>query len=156
MKSDNPKPETFDDACGEFVAFLASQGRPTALRWFCREDVTAHRRRVRVSSSSPDCNRTLYERYFRHGITRGLGLRLEASFFTDGTSWCHVWCPKDDVAASQAMMGGGLHFSVSSDPPQTTAHSRFAVAFWRAFDSLRGMSPFVQFIPSRSWLETLT
>ena len=116
MKCDTPKTVPFDDACREFVAFLASQGSPTSLRWFCREDVTAYRRRVRVLASTPDANRALYERYYRYGVSRGLGLRLEATFFTEATSWCQVWCPQDEVDASQAMMGGSLHYSVSFTP----------------------------------------
>ncbi len=155
VKSYIPKTVSFDDACREFVAFLASQGKPTTLRWFCREDVTAYRRRVRVLASTPDSNRALHERYYRYGVSRGRGLRMEATFFTNATSWCQLWCPQDEVGASQAMMGGSLHFSVATHPTHTTLHSGLSMSFWRAFDSLRGPAPFLSFVPSRSWLRTL-
>ena len=156
VKCDTPKTVPFDDACREFVAFLASQGSPTSLRWFCREDVTAYRRRVRVLASTPDANCAFYERYYRYGVSRGMGLRLEATFFTEATSWCQVWCPEDESDASQAMMGGSLHYSVSSHPPQVTIHGSLPLALWRALDTLRGPSPFLAFVPRRSWLQTFT
>jgi hypothetical protein len=150
-----PKPISFEDACGQLAVFLAAEGRPTPLRWFCREDVTGYRRRVRVLASTPDTNRSLYERYYRFGVTRGLGLRLEATLYSDSTSWCHVWCPQDELDASQAMMGGSLHLNASIRPPRTTIHDWVSMTLWRAVDHLRGPSPFLAQIPQRSWLQTL-
>jgi hypothetical protein len=150
-----PKPITFDDACRQLAAFLAAEGRPTVLRWFCREDATGYRRRVRVLASTPDTNRSLYEGYYRYGAIRGLGLRLEATLYTENTSWCHVWCPQDELDASQAMMGGSLHFSASTSPLRTTIHDRVSLTLWRALDDLRGPSPFLVQIPQRRWLQAL-
>jgi hypothetical protein len=150
-----PKPIPFEDACRELGVLLAAEGRPTALRWFCREDVTGYRRRVRVLASTPDTNRSLCERYYRHGITGGLGLRLQATLYSEGTSWCHVWCPQDELDASQSMMGGSLHLTVSTSPPRTSVHDGLSLTLWRALDHLRGSSPLLSQVPRRSWLQTL-
>lgn len=148
--------QSFADACEEFVAFLALENRPTSLQWFCREDVTGYRRRLRVVAPPAEVNRTLYERYFQHGLDRHLGLRFEASFYTDGLSWCHIWCPRDELDASQAMLSDTIRYSANTSPVCVTVHSNTAVALWRLVDRFRGASPFLALIPKRSFLKTLT
>jgi len=149
------KPLSFGDACRQLSVLLAEEGKPTALSWFCREDVTGYRLRTRVLASTPDTNRWLYERYYRYGLNRGFGLRLQATLYSENMSRCYVWCPQDELDASYAMLGGSLHLSVALSPSRTTVHDRVSLALWRELDHLRGPCPFLAEVPQRSWLQAL-
>jgi len=101
-KYDTPQTVPFEDACQTFAALLASRGRPKSQRWFCREDVTAYRHRIRLLASKFDTNRALYESYYSYCAARGTGLEMTSAFFTKDESWCHIkwgqeWWEKDEI-----------------------------------------------------------
>src|SRR5690606_18397783 len=78
-----------------------------------------------------------------------------ATLYSENMSWCYVWCPRDELDASYAMLGGSLHLSVALSPSRTTVHDRVSLALWRELDHLRGPCPFLAEVPQRSWLQAL-
>ncbi len=143
--------ESFPEAVAQFRTFLEREHWPSDIRWIFREDVTGHRRDLTVLlSQRPIEDEAVCERLFESGKSRGRGVRMCAHFVAGTRTCASVWVPEDEMAASYAMMTGGLRLSCSRNDLQVRlATSRIMFGAARFMNALRGEWPFRDQLPLR-------
>jgi hypothetical protein len=104
----------FEEAKFSLQGFLRRCEESSRVIWLFREDVTSYRRLVWVRRWDKERAEALAKEVYDTGRARGLGVRFQGLVRLEAGTGCIVWCPKDDVAASQAMMPRGLKLSVST------------------------------------------
>ena len=140
----------FYEAARQFGDFLESQTLSSELLWIFREDVCWRKRQLFIKIPLPEENKQRAESLYNLGVTRGLGVRMEALCLLDSHPCCYIWLPSDEIDASYAMLSG-LKMSVPTKPLKS--HPVKSELLWRIYkwqESKEKFKGIVEEIPLRS------
>lgn len=118
--SPNP-PKTLKEAEEKFRAFLRRENYPDAICWLIPGDVVVsagpHYRVRKRGAKAEEYAALLYT----EGVSRNLGILLEAICATEAETFASVFVPEDDEDAQRHLMGPVLKLSCPVKRHLTTA-----------------------------------
>jgi hypothetical protein len=128
MDSALPVPDSLDDAFLRFREFLRLQGWPDRMQWLTAGTVLFSKKgHYWIKSRKVGEGMTLARETYQQGVSRGLGISIEALCQTDSVTFAYVFVPTDQDEAER-MLIRGLKLSVPLDfSTSTTGGKPFAV-----------------------------
>ena len=128
---------SFDEALGEFVAFLAREGWSTNLWWLSQERVTGYRNDFWVFRPDQLVNAERTRKHYESARRSDLNLRFDAIAQLEGHTLALV-----DVGPGHSSM---LNFEVCTSPLRVQPiGSRLGWWFLRPLNTFRGEAPMLR------------
>jgi hypothetical protein len=110
MKQKWPK---FDDAVDRFVNFLSSQNWPTEIQWIPSGGILFWRGRMYIRDRS---GKTDNQGIYNTGVSRNLGITLNAICHNSNVTWSYVSSPIDREASKRFLYSEtDVKLSISQD-----------------------------------------
>lgn len=105
-------PLTLTEAEAKFSSFLVENSFPTHIRWVLADQIAlTSERSFLVRADGESDGRAEAERRYSAGLTRSLGVSLNAICATAAMTIAYVYIPKDRSDAQTHLIGPGLKLS---------------------------------------------
>ena len=131
---------SFEEAAAGFVAFLASQGWSTDVRWLTRDRVTGHRTHLWVFRPEDLVSSARTREHYESARKGDLNLRFEGLGQLDGRTLAFV-----ELGPGNSRF---LNYAVCTSPYQRIRAVRSTLAWWshRTLNAIRGETPFLRLV----------